>query len=362
MALESLLQSALGRRKAAQRTATDAMRVRDSGSQQERSAVLEDQRRRKNDERELQMHDDRARQQFINEGIDRRSSGMQPFSLVGKDWFEAMGRKQDEAAWEGKEFNFGGVQEGRPAMGDVFNPLRQRMKTLDERQAETIDGIERGTSLRRRDDLALEQIRGARLGNDAAEARNTEFDLHDDPYHQRQHTAIDVERGATMGAHGRSEADLAFQQKLRQYFDPSHQSMLDNQTRRESEAGIETARIKGEYDLAGRQATAQGNVAEATIDASGRPQPGEKLLENDSFVENLIGALTADPQSITPQQRQVLDLFRQISSRGRGGVGQSTEDPSKVVSRSELEQYARENRKDPAVAAQELQAQGYVIR
>lgn len=359
MALESLLESALGRRKATAQRATDAIRTRNAPTMEERQKIALENRRRDGAMREVQAHDNFARQQFLDEGIDRRASGAQPFSLVGKDWFEATGRKQDEAAWEGKDFNLGGMQGGRSAMGnDVFGALRQRMKTIDERQAESGEGLDRANASRRRDDFSLEQLRGARIGNDAASARNREFELHTDPAHQRDHTSIDVERGATMGTHARSEADLGFQQKLRQYFDPVHQGMLDNTARREVEPRLQQEAIKGQYDVLGHEATARGRVAEAEIDAANAPHPGERMLGNDTFVTNLIGALTADPASITPEQEKVLQMFRSITSRGRGGE----EPQGQPIERARVEQYAREKQIPYAQAVEEAMAQGYVVR
>lgn len=334
MALQSVLQEALSRRRAAQ-------------DPRARMVTAADVRERV------------ARDRFLGEREDQRQRGPQPFSLVGKDFFNAVDRVRDEAAWEGKDFNLGGMQGGRSV--DVFSPLRQRMKTIEERQAESNDSIERANLSRRRDDLTVEGIKSARLGNEAAAARNREFDLHVDPAHQREHTAIDVERGETMGAHGRSEADLGFQQKLRQYFDPAHQGMLDNISRRETEPKLESERIRGSFALAGDEATARGRVAEAQVDASGRPQPAERLLENNEFVTTAIAALSKDPSLLTESDRAALSLLQRAMTRG-GGAPDADVDPSRIVSREELEQYARENRKDPAAAARELQAQGYVIR
>lgn len=360
MALQSLLQQAFSRRSAANARGENETRMR-LATDDDRAILAREQALKMGDDFTRAQHDRVARDRFLGEREDRRASGAQPFSLVGKDFFSGLGRAQDEAAWEGKSFELGGSQGGRSM--DTFGPLRQRMKTLEERQAEINDSGERANIARRRDEGMRQQNRGMEIRNDMADVSlgNAVYDPHGDNAFSR-----DMKRAGTRGEFDREQNELGFKQKLSQFFDPAHQGMLDNLDRRQTEPALETARIKGHYDLLGRQATAQGRVEEARTD---RPNPMEALLDNEAFVNGVIEALSAE--TLTPQQRAQLALFYQINggrSGGRGVDGAGAEAGAgagagaQVISRVDIEAYAREQGISVEQAIREAEAEGYAVR
>lgn len=217
--------------------------------------------------------------------------------------------------------------------------------SIEDRQARSFVMQDAANRSRRADDLAYENVRGARIANEGASDRNREFRLHDDPAHQAGHDKIELDRG-----------QRGFEQAIDQFFSPGNQQRLDQTERRARDASSHTAGLQRELQH-GRDrinADADVRVADSTARAregSARYDALSSLFRNDA----LSNALTSPDGTPNPVRDRMMRILDEVLGSG----GQAAE---KTADRAEVERFARA-RGIPLEQAMKLYADnGYAVR